>query len=161
MFATPRLALALLAALFSFALVVEALVALEWIRPVGDAPGEGGSPLIGVAVWTGELALLLALVLCARAASPRRSAPAWIALLPLAGLAVVIVHGLGFDSYDAPSRTRFVGNTFPNWHWIAFLATASTVAALLTWRFRRAGSALAAVVALLLLGSYTITGVGH
>lgn len=161
MLRTPRLALTVLASLFGVALVVEALVALEWIRPVGNAPGEGGSWVIGVAVWAGELALLLAVILCARAALSRRAAPWWVALLPLAGLALVVVHGLGFDSYDAPGRIRFMDNTFPNWRWIAFVGPASAVASFLAWRFRRPGSALAALVVLLLFGSYTITGVGH
>jgi hypothetical protein len=153
----PQIVLAVLALVAA----IEGVAALRVFRPVGNVPGADGPLVLGLAVWGGLLALAVALVLCVRAAASRELAPRWVALLAPAGGLLALVHALGFDSYAAPTLVRFVDEGSPGWHWVVEIAAAGAVAGAVTWRFRRPGSGLSAVVLLVVLLTYLVTGTGH
>jgi hypothetical protein len=150
----------LVAAVLLLATVVQALAAVRAFKPVGSDPG--ASPLaLDVAVVAGLFALATAALLCMRGAFTRDASP-WLAALPaLAGL-LLVAHVAGFDPYDAPSLVRFAdAETRSNHEWIALLAAAGLATTALQWRFRRAGSALAVPLLLLITVTYALVGAGH
>jgi len=137
------LAWAALAALLAAA-VYEALVALKAI-PMGKQPGDGppGGTFFSVCA---AFAFLLAIGLCvarAFAAAPGDGL-VWAALAP-AGFALLLARWLTFDPYYLPSLRRYTEGEI-HALWIAIVGAASLVAALLSWRLPRVGTALASVV---------------
>ncbi len=122
----------------------ETLVALEVI-PLGEVPGEGppGGTLVGVCAL---VAFLLAVGLCIDralgAASDR--APVWPALAPAAFL-FTLARWYAPDPYYLPTIRRFNTNTVHG-PWIAVLALAAALAAVIAYRWPRAGAVASAGV---------------